>query len=153
MLGLCPWDMMKQPRAGRLARKIRCRGPQLAMDQLVAVSAAERGDLGAHVGDLEDRGLMLRSAHEGAGAPPPLDQISLCKFRQCLVHSHARAAVACHQFVFERNAVTRRPFAGQYPLLDVGADPLVERRLVGCISGEALATSLRTDALKRSRAD
>src|SRR6266702_1729941 len=59
---------------------------------------------------------------------------------------------ARHQFVLERNAVTRRPFAGQYALFDVGANALVERRLVGRVGSQAHATSLRTDALKRSRA-
>ena len=104
MLGFCPWDMMKQPRAGRLARRNpRCAASgtddrsisrsstangtlsalcrqviattlpafltprrsrsaavaarRLRLDQLVAVAAAERGDLGPDVGDLEHRRL------------------------------------------------------------------------------------------------
>src|SRR4051794_26682543 len=95
---------------------------------------------------------MLRAAHEGTGAPPPLDQIGLRELRQRFAHRHARAAVTRDQLVLEWNAMARRPFAGQYTLLDVGTDPLVERRLVVSIANEAHATSLRTDALKRSRA-
>src|SRR5689334_19502676 len=95
---------------------------------------------------------MLRPTHEGTGAPPPLDQVGLRQFRQRLVHRHARAAVARDQLVLERNAMPGRPFAGQDALFDIGADALVERRLVGTIRGEAHATSLRTAALKRARA-
>ena len=72
---------------------------------------------------------MLRPADEGAGAAPPLDQVGLCELRQRLVHRHARAAVTRDQFVLERNAMARRPFAGQDALLDIGADTLIERRL------------------------
>src|SRR3954451_23184072 len=198
MPGLCPWNMVKQPRAGWLTRKIRGRcirhrreidqpvldgerhvvgtvaagdrdhlvglldseavtigggcGAELAADQLVAVSAAERGDVGAHVGDLEHGRLVLLPANEGAGTSPPLDQVGLRELRQHLVHGHARAAVTRDQFMLERDAMPGRPFAGQEALLDISADPLVERRLVRCISGETHATSLRTDALKCSRA-
>src|SRR5437868_4443907 len=95
---------------------------------------------------------MLWPAHEGAGTPPPFDQVGLSEFRQRFVHRHARATIARHQFVFERNAMARRPLARQDPLLNIGPDPLIERRLVGCVGGEAHATSLRTDALKFSRA-
>src|SRR3954470_17182949 len=198
MLGLCPWHMVKQPRAGWLTRKIRgrcvrhrreidqpvldgeryvvgavaagdrdhlaglldteavtvgrARSAELAADQLVTVSAPERGDLGAHVGDLEHGRLVWRPADEGAGTSPPLDQVGLREFRQRLVHGHARAAVTRHQFVLERDAMPGRPLAGQNALLDIGAYPFVERRLVAGICGEAHATSLRTDALKCSRA-
>ena len=70
---------------------------------------------------------MLRPAHEGAGAPPPLDQVGLRQLGQRLVHGHARAAVARHQLVLERNAVTGRPLAGQDPCLDVEPDSAAEK--------------------------
>jgi hypothetical protein len=88
---------------------------------------------------------------------PPLDQVSLRQLRQRLAHRHSRTAIARHDLVLERNAVTRRPLPGQDSALDVVPDLLVERRLVGrpglvAIRGEAHAASLRTAALNVSRA-
>src|SRR6185369_4819700 len=59
--------------------------------------------------------------------------------------------------MLERDAMTRRPLAGQDAALDVEPDLLVKRRLVGglefvAIDRQAHATSLRTVALNASRA-
>src|SRR5712671_4890807 len=203
MLGFGPWDMVEQPRAGRVDGKIRpssfgdrleinqsvldgerygigtvaagnrdhlagfsypqagtvggvC-GAARALDQLIAVAAAERSDFRADVGDPQHRRQQFGAAHKCAGPPPTLDKISLRQFRQRLAHCHSRAAIARHELVLERDAVTRRPFTGQDSALDVEPDLLVQRRFVGClefvaICGEAHATSLRTAALKVSRA-
>ena len=133
------------------------RGAARALDQLITVAAAERGDLRADVGDLEYCRQECGTAYKGARLSPPLDQIGLRQFRQRLAHRHARAAIARHQFVLERDTVARGPFTGQNPPLDVESDLLVQRRLVGrrkflAVRGEAHATSLRTAALNASRA-
>src|SRR5215471_8889400 len=158
----------RHPQASAIGR---IRGASRALDQLIAIVAAERADFGADVRDLEDRRQILGTAHKAAGAPPPLDQLGLRQLRQRLVHRHPRAAIARHDLMLERDAVTRRPVAGQNSTLDVEPDLLVQRRLVQrrlvqrrlgvwlefcstfcAICGETHATSLRTASLNASRA-
>src|SRR6266702_2127123 len=132
-------------------------GAARALDKLIAVTASEGADLRADVGDFENCRQELGTAHKGTGPPPPLDQIGLRQFRQRLAHGHSRAAIARHELVLERDAVTRRPFPGQDSALDVESDLLVQRRFVGhlefvALCGQAHATSLRTAALNVSRA-
>ena len=96
-------------------------------DQLIAVAAAEApisARMSAILSTADRNGTALRRCWPS----PPLDQIGLRQLRQRLAHGHSRAAIARHQLVLERDAMTgghspvrmRRSMSSRICLYSVG---------------------------------
>ena len=99
--------------------------------QVEAVTAGALGDGLADVGNVEHGGLHVRIGDEGARLTPPFDKAGADKSGERLADGRPRAAVLGDKFMFERNAVARRPIARR----DAGPN----QSEVACEQGTALS--------------